>query len=210
MQLKLSGQVRRVIGATLAAVALAAGAVSAKDGGNDLEINIQIFTPKSGNVQGVGSRGFLVDLKADFNVPLAETGTGLELTGPGVHQNAAPLPGTVGDGPNDKFPQLVVLLSSTKAGAGINHANAFNIVAVTDQRADRAQIWSTWIIGAPNAFGTVGVDTPSRLFVAAVRGTAPAVVKDMNFDGEFDEKDLELMNFDVVSQARTVDFIIKG
>jgi hypothetical protein len=128
-----------------------------------------------------------VDLKADFNVPLAATGTGLELTGPGVHQNAAPLPGTAGDGPNDKFPQLVVLLSSTKAGAGINHANAFNIVAVTDQRADRAQIWSTWIIGAPNAFGTVGVDTPTRLFVAAVRGTAPAVVQDLNFDA-VDEK----------------------
>ena len=30
------------------------------------------------------------------------------------------------------------------------------------------------------------------------------------FDGQLDEKDLELMNFEVVSEARTVDFIIKG
>src|SRR6185295_4184142 len=210
MQLKLSGQVRRVMGATLAAVALATGAVSAKDGGSDLEINIQIFTPKSGNVQGIGSRGFMVDLKADFNVPLAETGAGLELTGPGVHQNAAPLPGAFGDGPNDKFPNLVVLLSSTKAGAGINHAGSFNLVAVTDQRSDRAQIWSTWIIGAPNVFGTPGVDTPSRLFVAAVNGVAPAVVRDLNLDGQFDEEDLALMGFEIISQVRTVDFVITG
>ena len=102
---------------------------AAEDGGG-ADVNIQVFTPKSGNVQGIGSRGFLVDLKADFNVPLAETGAGLELTGPGVHQNAAPLPAAFGDGPNDKFPNLVVLLSSTKAGGGINHAGLFNLVAV--------------------------------------------------------------------------------
>jgi hypothetical protein len=103
-----------------------------------------------------------------------------------------------------------VLLSSTKAGGGINHAGAFNIVAVTDQQSDRSQIWSTWIVGAPNVFGTVGVDTPTRLFVAAVSGVAPAVVKDLNFDGQFDQEDLELMGFQVVSQARIVDFVIKG
>jgi len=127
-----------------------------------------------------------------------------------VHQNAAPLPGAFGDGPNDKFPNLVVLLSSTKAGAGINHAGSFNLVAVTDQRSDRAQIWSTWIIGAPNVFGTPGVDTPSRLFVAAVNGVAPAVVRDLNLDGQFDEEDLALMGFEIISQVRTVDFVIKG
>ena len=199
------------ITAAFLAISATGGRVQAKDAGDgSSEINIQIFTPKSGNLQGIGSRGFLVDLKADFNVPLAETGAGLELTGPGVHQNAAPLPGTFGDGPNDKFPQLVVLLSSTKAGGGINHAGAFNIVAVTDQRADRAQIWTTWIVGAPNVFGTAGVDTPTRLFVAAVRGVAPAVVRDANFDGQFDEEDLALMGFEVISQVRTVDFIIKG
>jgi hypothetical protein len=208
MQLKLSQQVRRVIGATLAAAALATGAVSARTAATTLKSTSRSSRRRAATCR-IGSRGFLVDLKADFNVPLAQTGAGLSSPAPACAERGAAA-GHGGDGPNDKFPQLVVLLSSTKAGAGINHANAFNIVAVTDQRADRAQIWSTWIIGAPNAFGTVGVDTPTRLFVAAVRGTAPAVVQDLNFDGQLDEKDLELMNFEVVSQARTVDFIIKG
>ena len=211
MKLKLSGFVLAAAGAAILTASIGSGAASAARVENDdPQVDIQVFTPKSGNVAGIGSRGFMVDLKADFNVPLAETSAGLELTGPGVHQNAAPLPGAFGDGTNDKFPNLVVLLSSTKAGGGINHAGAFNIVSVTDQRADRAQIWSTWIVGAPNVFGTPGVDTPSRLFVAAVAGPAPAVVKDVNFDGQFDEEDLFLMGFDVISQVRKVDFIIKG
>jgi hypothetical protein len=210
MTAKFSGTVLALAGAAIMTV-FGSGPVSAKAAdGDGLKVNIQVFTPKSGNLAGIGSRGFLVDLKAEFNVPLGETGTGLELTGPGVHQNAAPLPGAFGDGPNDKFPNLVVLVSSTKAGGGINHAGSFNIVAVTDQRADRAEIWSTWIIGAPNAFGTVGIDTPSRLLVAAVNGPAPAVVKDMNLDGQFDEEDLELMGFEIVSPVRKVDFVIKG
>jgi len=211
MKLKVSGCVLAAAAAAIV-TALGSGAASAAGaaGGGDLQVNIQIFTPKSGNVAGIGSRGFMVDLKADFNVPLALTGAGLELTGPGVHANAAPLPGAFGDGPNDKFPNLVVLLSSTKAGGGINHAGSFNLVAVTDQRSDRAQIWSTWIIGAPNAFGTPGVDTPSRLFVAAVNGVAPAVVNDLNLDGQFDEEDLALMGFEIVSEVRKVDFVIKG
>ena len=211
MKLKVYGFVVAVAGAAVMTASLGSSTASAAGtSGGDPEVNIQIFTPKSGNVAGIGSRGFMVDLKADFNVPLAETGAGLELTGPGVHQNAAPLPGAFGDGPNDKFPNLVVLLSSTKAGAGINHAGSFNLVAVTDQRSDRAQIWSTWIIGAPNVFATPGVDTPSRLFVAAVNGVAPAVVRDLNLDGQFDEEDLALMGFEIISQVRTVDFVIKG
>src|SRR5262245_24733474 len=213
MSVRFSARVAKATGAALILAALGTAAVSARSNGrgDDGEIDIKVFTPQSGNVQGIGSRGFLVDLKADFDVPLAETGAGLELTGPGGHANIAPLPGAFADGSaNDKFPQLVVLLSSTKAGGGINHAGAFNITAVTDQRSDRAQIWSTWIIGAPNVFGTVGVDTPSRLLVCAVRGTAPAVVQDLNFDGRFDEEDLELMGFEIVSQVRKVDFVIKG
>ena len=209
MKLKCYGCVLAAASAAIVTASFGSGAASAA-GGGDPQVNIQIFTPKSGNVAGIGSRGFMVDLKADFNVPLAETGAGLELTGPGVHANAAPLPGAFGDGPNDKFPNLVVLLSSTKAGGGINHAGSFNLVAVTDQRSDRAQIWSTWIIGAPNVFGTPGVDTPSRLFVAAVNGVAPAVVKDLNLDGQFDEEDLSLMGFEIISQVRKVDFVIKG
>jgi hypothetical protein len=94
MKLKLSGFVLAAAGAAILTASIGSGAASAAGAENDdPQVDIQVFTPKSGNVAGIGSRGFMVDLKADFNVPLAETGAGLELTGPGVHQNAAPLPG---------------------------------------------------------------------------------------------------------------------
>jgi hypothetical protein len=108
MKLKLSGFVLAAAGAAILTASIGSGAASAARVENDdPQVDLQVFTPKSGNVAGIGSRGFMVDLKADFNVPLAETGAGLELTGPGVHQNAAPLPGVFGDGANDKFPNLV-------------------------------------------------------------------------------------------------------
>jgi hypothetical protein len=63
---------------------------------------------------------------------------------------------------------------------------------------------------APNVFGTAGQNTRSRLFVAVVRGTAPAVVQDLDGNGVFDETDLELMGFDIISQVVTRDFVITG
>jgi hypothetical protein len=54
------------------------------------------------------------------------------------------------------------------------------------------------------------IEQKSRLFVAAVSGVAPAVVKDLNLDGQFNEEDLSLMGFEIISQVRIVDFVIKG
>jgi hypothetical protein len=180
---------------------------------DSLSVNLEVFTPENGNLAGVGSRAFLVDLKAEFNGNLATTGASPELTGPGAHSNAAPFPGSFGNGANvDHFPGLVVLLSSSRAGVGPgqNLANDFNITTITDRRSDRTEIWSTWIGGAPNVFGTVGQNTRSRLFVAVVRGTAPDVVIDMDQNGVFDEKDLELMGIDVISNVVKRDFTING
>ena len=201
-----------------AAIAVAAGlaatpAAAATDDGGSLSVNLEVFTPKNGNLSGAGSRAFLVDLKAEFDVPLAATGASPELTGPGVHANAAPLPGSFGNGANlDHFPGLVVMLSSTKVGAGPgqNVANDFNITTITDRRSDRTEIWATWIVGAPNAFATVGQNTPSRLFVAVVNGTAPDVVLDMDQNGVIDEKDLELMGVQIISNIVKRDFTING
>jgi hypothetical protein len=177
-------------------------------------VNLQIFAPKSGDVAGVQSRAFLIDLVARFNVDLASTLASPELTGPGAHANTAPLPGHSVPGANtDHFPGLVVMLSSTRigAGAGQNLADLFNIVAVTNQRdSDKTDIWSTWIIGAKNAFGLESVLTPTRLFVAVVDGTAPNVVTDVNGDGTFDEDDLEAMGFHVISNVKKIDFTING
>jgi hypothetical protein len=175
--------------------------------------SIKVFAPGKGDVAGVGSRGFLVDLAVQFNSDLAGTGASLELTGPGPLQNAGPFPGTFSLGANlDHFPGLVVLLSSTTVGSGPgqNVANLFNINAVTDQDATGTEIWSTWIIGAPNAFGKVGEKTPSHLFVAVVEGTAPDVVADMDNNGAFNKKDLKLMGYKVISNTPQVDFVVNG
>jgi hypothetical protein len=175
--------------------------------------SIKVFAPGKGDVAGVGSRGFLVDLAVQFNSDLAGTGASLELTGPGPLQNAGPFPGTFSLGANpDHFPGLVVLLSSTTVGSGPgqNVANLFNINAVTNQDATGTEIWSTWIIGAPNAFGKVGEKTPSHLFVAVVEGTAPDVVVDMDNNGAFDRKDLKRMGYQVISNTPQVDFVVNG
>ncbi len=179
----------------------------------DKSVSIKIFAPGKGDIAGVGSRAFLVDMSVHFDTDLAGTGASLELTGPGPLQNAGPFPGTFSLGANhDHFPSLVVLLSSTTVGSGAGHnlANLFNINAVTNQDATGTEIWSTWIVGAPNAFGKVGEKTLSHLFVAVVEGTAPDVVIDMDGNGVFDKQDLKLMGYKVISNTPQVDFVVNG
>lgn len=194
----------------VSALALMVGAAVADD---DRSAKVTIFAPGSGDVAGVSSRGFLVDLAVDFEGNLASTGASLELTGPGPLQNAGPFPGTFSLGADkDHFPGLVVLLSSTTvgAGAGQNVANLFNIIAVTNRTPTNTEIWGTWIVGAKNAFGLEGQMTPSRLFVTVVDGVAPDVVLDLNGDGKFNTKDLELMGHKVLAKGRHVDFVVNG
>ena len=175
--------------------------------------SIEVFAPEEDYLAGLGSRALMVDMAIEFKGDLASTGVTPELTGPGAMMNAGPFPGTFGLGANrDHFPGLVVLLSSTRVGAGPgqNIADLFNITTVTNQEPGLTEIWTTWIAGAPNAFGVVGQNTPSRLFVAVVEGTAPDVVTDMDGDGVFDKKDLKLMGYDVISNTPKVDFIVNG
>jgi hypothetical protein len=174
---------------------------------------IKIFAPGKGDVAGIGSRAFLVDMAIQYNTDLASTGVTPELTGPGPLTNAGPFPGSFSAGANlDHYPGLVVLLSSTLIGAGPgqNVANLFNINTVTNQDKYGTEIWSTWIIGAPNSFGKVGEQTPSRLFVAVVEGIAPNVVQDMDGNGVLNQKDLKLMGYKVISNSPRVDFTVNG
>jgi len=60
----------------------------------------------------------------------ARTGfSGAQLTGPGVHANAAPAPGTFGVGQADRVAGLIVLTSTTTVanGPGTNLAGVFNV-----------------------------------------------------------------------------------
>jgi len=180
---------------------------------DDRSVFITVFAPGKGDVAGVGSRAFLVDIALQFDGDLASTGATIELTGPTPIQGKGPFPGTFGLGANkDHFPGLVVLLSSTLGGAGPgqNIADLFNINTVTNRDASGTEIWSTWIAGAPNVFGKVGENTPSRLFLAVVEGVAPDVVLDMDNNGVFNKKDLRLMGYKVISNTPKVDFVING
>ena len=180
---------------------------------DDKTVSITVFAPGKGDVAGVGSRAFLVDMSLQFTGDLASTGVTPELTGPGPQQNVGSFPGTFGLGANkDHFPSLVVLLSSTVVGAGPgqNISNLFNINTVTNRDANGTEIWSTWIAGAANAFGKAGVNTPSRLYIAVVEGLAPNVVIDMDGNGVLDKKDLRLMGYKVISNTPKVDFVING
>jgi len=215
----MSQFVNKWISANLFAVLVAASVVTpvlasgTDNDDDDQSARITVFAPGKGDVAGIGSRAFLVDISVKFNGNLASTGVSPELTGPGALANAGPFPGSFSIGANrDHFPGLVALLSSTTLGAKAdqNVANLFNINAVTNQDVAGTEIWSTWIIGAPGAFGTVGALTPSHLFLAVVEGTAPDVVIDMDNNGILNRKDLVLMGYKVISNTPKVDFVVNG
>ena len=65
------------------------------DDDDDMPAHIKIFAPGKGDVAGIGSRAFLVDMAIQYNTDLASTGVSPELTGPGPLANAGPFPGTL-------------------------------------------------------------------------------------------------------------------
>jgi hypothetical protein len=175
----------------------ASGGSPAESGGGGGSANIHLFTPTSGDRAGLESKGFFIDLKADMNLPLARSGFGGQGPATGVGQDK-------------RFPGLIVMLSTTKAGAGKNLAGLFDIVGVTDSQPDKTQLWATWQAGKPN-FGTGA----STVYVAMASDTnhdgvlndAPNEVADSDHDGDVDEKDLQAIG---ATSIKAVDFTING
>lgn len=182
--------------------------------GSRVPVGLEVLVPRDGDVAGVESRGFLVHLIAHYNGDLASTGASVELTGAGAHTNAPPFPGSFGVGADaDHFPGLVALMSTTTLGVGPgqNIANLFNIITVTNRKgSEQTDISATWIAGTIGAFAPAGQFTPTRLLLALVDGTAPNVVEDLDGNGSYDEQDLALMGFNVISNVRKIDFTING
>jgi hypothetical protein len=183
---------------------------------------IDLVSPRIGDRAGVASKGFVVDLKARFAAPVGRTGfTGEQLTGPGAHTNVPPFPGTFSAGRDDRFPGLIMLLSTTQtknaqgdptgfAGPGQNLANLFNVTAVTDRTANTTQLQDTWLVGAP-LFGRNTVSIAYAAIAADKDGNgvyddAPAVVPDADGDGDVDARDLSA--FGVVSNIARTAFVI--
>ncbi|HEU4976945.1 MAG TPA: hypothetical protein VFT50_17780 [Baekduia sp.] len=185
-------------------------------------VSVELFAPETGDHVGVGSKGWFIDLAADYPGGIAASGfKGEQLTGPGVHANAAPFPGAFGPGKDEDLPGLIVLDSTTQptnpdgtptglAGPGQNLAGLFNLTGVTDRTATSTEIWDTWIIGAP----VFGRNTASTVYVAVaadknhngVYDDAPATVPDANHDGRVDAKDLKA--FGVASNIASARFTI--
>jgi hypothetical protein len=187
-------------------------------GGHAVEVDIE--TPSNGDDAGIGGAGWFVDLDLDYAGGLAQAGfTGLQLTGPAGHNDIPPFPGTFSPGRDDRLPGLVVLVSTTNStlpgfsGPGTNLANLFNLTGVTDRDDDgSAEIWDTWIVGAPIA----GQDVDAVLTVAVVGDLdgngvlddAPDVVADADHDGDVDRRDLRALG--LASNVDRVHFRING
>jgi len=202
----------RRLGAATLATALLAPALALADR-EDRPVEVEMFAPGNGDHAGIGGRGWFVDLAITYDKPLAGTGfTGDQLTGPGVHNNVPPMPGTFSLGVDDRLPNLIVLINTTSVGAKScqNIANLFNLTGVTNVEPDATEIWDTWIVGAPN----FGVNTESTILVAVaadhngdgIYNDAPAVVPDVDGDGVCTKKDLKA--FGLASNVAKAKFFI--
>jgi hypothetical protein len=162
---------------------------------------VELFAPAPGDRVGVDGVGWFVDIAVEFDdVSIPGTGfTANQLTGPGVHTNASPFPGSWGPGKDDRFPGFVTLISTSQVGVGScqNLSNLYNITGVTNKTETGTEIWSTWIIGAPS-FGRHVRSTIYLAEVADLNGNgiyddAPDVVPDVNNDGKCDATDLQAL-----------------
>lgn len=182
-------------------------------------VQVTVFAPGSHDNAGISGKGWFVDLAVHYDAGLTAAGfTGLQLTGPLTHNNTAPFPGTFSTGADDRLPGLVVLSSTTNStlpgfsGPGTNLANLFNLTGVTDRSTKGAEIWDTWLVGAPIA--GQNVDTILTIAVIAdlnhdgIYNDAPNVVPDADNDGKIDAADLKKLG--VASNIVTIHYHING
>src|SRR5215471_11468097 len=220
----MTATVASVIGITVAVASVVnASTSSASSTGSSHRakpVRIEVFAPERGANAGANGFGWFVDMEVDFlGKNLHQAGfSALQLTGPGVHTNAAPFPGTFSTGQNDRMPGLVVLTSTTNntrpgfSGPGTNLANLFNLTGITNRDSKETELWDTWIVGA--AIAGQNVDTTLTVAVVddlnqdGVFNDAPNVVPDLNNDGRIDAHDLDLLG--VASNIVTVPFRING
>jgi hypothetical protein len=211
------------VAALLVAIGVSTAAVFASTSGSSNRakpVRIEVFAPERGANAGANGFGWFVDMEVDFlGMNLHQAGfSGLQLTGPGVHNNVPPFPGAFSTGQDDRLPGLVVLTSTTNNtlpgfhGPGTNLANLFNLTGITNRDDKETELWDTWIVGAPIA--GQNVDTTLTLAVVddlnqdGVFNDAPNVVPDLNNDGRVDAQDLDLLG--VASNIVTVPFRING
>jgi len=199
--------------ARAAALGLFVAAAVAAAPARAAEAKVELLAPRNGDRVGREGFGWVVDLAVRFDGPVERTGlTALQLTGPGPHASAPPMPGTFSIGADDRFRGLVVLVSTTAPGARScqNIANLFNLTGLSDATQRSTEIRDAWIVGAPN----FGRDTHATVWVAiaadrdgnGVYDDAPDVVPDADGDGACDERDLRALG--VASNVARADFFV--
>ena len=216
-------KVKFAIAAGLVAIGVSASAAFVSTSGAQNRrkpVRIEVFAPERGANAGASGFGWFVDMEVDFlGKNLHQAGfSGFQLTGPGVHNNVPPFPGTFSTGHDDRLPGLVVLVSTTNdslpgfSGPGTNLANLFNLTGITNRDDKETELWDTWIVGM--AIAGQNVDTTLTVAVVddlnhdGVYNDAPNVVPDLNGDGRIDSEDLEILG--VASNIVTVPFRING
>jgi hypothetical protein len=219
----LAATVASVIGTAVAVTSTAnastpAGATGASHRARP--VRIEVFAPERGANAGANGFGWFVDMEIDFlGKNLRQAGfSGLQLTGPGVHNDVPPFPGAFSTGRDDRLPGLVVLTSTTNntlpgfSGPGTNLANLFNLTGITNRDNKETELWDTWIVGAPiagqNVNTTLTVAVIDDLNQDGIFNDAPNVVTDLNNDGRIDAEDLKRLG--VASNIVTVPFRING
>ncbi len=183
---------------------------------SSLPVQIEVFAPGAGDHAGIGGAGWFIDMEVDFHgADLATTGfNGFQLTGPGVHANAAPFPKPGSPGRDESLPGLVVLCSTSTvgAGAGQNLAGLFNLTGVTNIDADETELWDTWILAGPacgkGVASTVLVAVVADLNEDGIYNDAPNVVPDANNDGKITPDDVRAIG--LASNLVRIPFFINN
>jgi hypothetical protein len=216
-------KVKFAVAAVLVAIGVSSAAayVSTSGASNRAKpVRIEVFAPERGANAGANGFGWFVDMEVDFlGQNLQQAGfSGLQLTGPAVHNNVPPFPGLFSTGHDDRLPGLVVLVSTTNntlpgfSGPGTNLANLFNLTGITNRDDKETELWDTWIVGAAiagqNVNATLTVAVIDDLNHDSVFNDAPNVVTDLNDDGRIDAHDLDVLG--VASNIVTVPFRING
>lgn len=174
-------------------------------------VTIEMFAPAKNDRVGINGNGWFVDLAVIYPSLEASGFTNFQLTGPGPHNDVAPFPGTFSLGADERIPGLIVLLKTTTIGAQScqNLANLFNLTGVTNVQKDLAELWDTWLVGAP-LFG----QGKTKIYVAiaadvnkdGIYNDAPNIIPDADGNGKCNKKDIEA--FGVASNIVKEKFFI--
>src|SRR5215469_6337362 len=142
-----------VIGATVAVASAVNASTSAANSTGASHrakpVRIEVFAPERGANAGASGFGWFVDMEVDFlGKNLHQAGfSGLQLTGPGVHNNVPPFPGAFSTGQDDRMPGLVVLTSTTNntlpgfSGPRTNLPALPTRPATTNRDSNETELW---------------------------------------------------------------------